>query len=341
MELVTRTARIALGSGLVLLVPVLAVAVLAATGSLATQPLPGLPDPGPVTRWGLPVARGLHDAAAALTVGLLVLAATVLPPEPGTPPGDLGRLRTRAVRLAAAAGTGWALAGAAVLAFTYADAAGTSAFAPGSGEQILYFAQAFDLGRSLAASVLLAAAAATGSWLATRTTTAGAMAGIALAALLPLALTGHAAGAANHEAAVDTQAAHLIGVTVWVGGLAGLAILRRGLRDRFAVAARRYSTLAGWCFVLVAASGVASAAVRVEGWAGLLSTYGALLTAKTLALLALGGRVGGSAAASSPPWPTPRAAGRRSPASRSVSCSSWPSPPAWPSLWPAPHRPAR
>ena len=230
----------------------------------------------------------MHDAAAALTVGLLVLAATVLPPGRGESSHQLAGVRALAVRAAGASGSVWVLAGTTVLVLAYADIAATSPLALGTGEQVLFFAAELDLGRAYAASILLAGLVATGSWLATRTTTAGLLALVALAALLPLSLVGHSATPANHEAAVDTLAAHLIGVTVWVGGLAGLAFLRRRLGDRFPVAAGRYSALAGWCFGLVAVSGLVNAAVRVDGWAVLSTSYGFLLIGKTAALVALG-----------------------------------------------------
>ena len=51
-------------------------------------PVPGLPDAGPLVRWGLPLVRAVHDVAAALTVGLLVLAATIIPERTAhEPPG--------------------------------------------------------------------------------------------------------------------------------------------------------------------------------------------------------------------------------------------------------------
>lgn len=273
--------------GLVGLAAVSAVVALRVTGGIA-QPLPGLSDPGTLTRWGLPAARGVHDAAAALTVGLLVLAATVLPPGRGESSRQLAGVRAVAVRAAGASGSVWVLAGTTVLVLAYADIAGTSPLALGTGEQVLFFAAELDLGRAYAASILLAGLVTTGSWLATRTTTAGLLALVALAALLPLSLVGHSATPANHEAAVDTLAAHLIGVTVWVGGLAGLALLRRRLGDQLPVAAGRYSMLAGWCFGLVAVSGLVNAAVRVDGWAVLSTSYGFLLIGKTAALVALG-----------------------------------------------------
>ena len=56
-----------------------AIVCLVLAGQLE-QTQPGLPDAGPIVRLGLPVTRSLQDLAAALTVGLLVLAACVLPP---------------------------------------------------------------------------------------------------------------------------------------------------------------------------------------------------------------------------------------------------------------------
>ena len=45
-----------------------------------------LGDPGSLVRYGLPIARVLHDLSAALTIGLLVLAAGILPGQ-GEVPG--------------------------------------------------------------------------------------------------------------------------------------------------------------------------------------------------------------------------------------------------------------
>ncbi len=279
----TRPQRVTLAAGLLLLVPITALAALLIGGGLEPAGT-GIPEPGAPTRWGLPAARAVHDSAAALTVGLLVLAATVLPPQ------CHGPVRFRhpcgpAVVAAAVSGTVWTITGAVTLALSYSDAAGTEA-AGVQGDAIFQFVIDLDLGRSLALSVVLAGIATTGAWLASKTSTVGLMALIAMAALLPLTVTGH--GASNHEAAVNLLAIHLIGATVWVGGLAGLLALRRALDQQFAVIARRYSRLAGWSFMLVLVSGVAGALLRVDGLGAFASAYGALLAAKTGALLLLG-----------------------------------------------------
>src|SRR5664280_1340607 len=48
-------------------------------GGVFAAPVVGLPDVGALVRWGLPVVRAIHDLAAAGTVGLLVVAATIIP----------------------------------------------------------------------------------------------------------------------------------------------------------------------------------------------------------------------------------------------------------------------
>ena len=119
---------------------------------------------------------------------------------------------------------------------------------------------------------------------ATRITTVAWAAVLAIAALLPLALAGHAAGTADHMNSVDSLALHLVGVCVWVGGLAGLLLISRRLQSQRPVVVARYSTLAGWCFALVAISGLVNAALRLGGWSALASAYGLLVIGKVAAL---------------------------------------------------------
>jgi putative copper resistance protein D len=251
-----------------------------------------LADAGPFTRWGQPLVRVVADVSATLTIGLLVTVACLLPGPPaavrGSRGADLVGLSELATRWAAGTGAVWVVSGTVGIVLTYAKLAGESPFAPGFTGQLGYFVTELDILRALLVSVLLAALAATGAAIATRRTTVGWMALIALGALLPLALTGHAAGSADHEAAVDSLAFHLIAATVWAGGLAALAILRPSLGKAVGVVASRYSALALLCFVLVAGSGMINAHLRLGGPSHLATTYGALVIAKVTALLLLG-----------------------------------------------------
>ncbi|MGI4896054.1 MAG: copper resistance D family protein, partial [Janthinobacterium lividum] len=248
-----------------------------------------LGDPGDLVRYGLPIARTVHDLSAALAVGAFVVAAVLLPhPSPAW---------TRAVRTAGIAGGVWALAALLVLILTAMDVVGVAPGAPGFGAQFAQFAQEIDLGRALLVTTVLAAVVATiGAAVSTPVGAAwGAVMGVL--ALLPLSLSGHASGSSSHETAVTSLAMHLVGVTIWVGGLATVLVVAPLTRARAAGGERqvdlttlagRYSTLAGWSFAAVALSGVLNAWVRLGGWSGLDSDYGVLVIAKVVALLALG-----------------------------------------------------
>lgn len=281
----TRYVRlVALGVPVAVLVALLA---LVFAGQLE-QAQPGLPDAGSFVRIGLPVARTVLDLAEVLTVGLLLVAATMLPPASADVGDELVGHRARAVRFAAAASTCWLLVGALVLVLTYADVAGLPPSAPGFASQLGYYLRSFDLGRSAVASLVIVALVSIGTMLATRTSTVGWLAVGSVLALWPVALAGHASGSDDHQSAVDSLAVHLVSVTFWVGGLAALVLLSPWLKASLPVTVQRYSTLAGWCFVLVAVSGAVNAWLRLGSLAGLATSYGALVMVKTLALVSLG-----------------------------------------------------
>ncbi|MCU1438009.1 MAG: hypothetical protein JWP66_1096 [Naasia sp.] len=259
---------------------VVALAAMAGSGAFGAH----LVDSGPLVTWGLPIARVVADGAAALTVGVLVLAVFALPGEAGDPrlPGVAQRA---ALRIAAVASAVWLAAGAAVLALTAAAVLGTADGLPGV---LPAFVARTELGANSVVSLALVAAVLALTLLSPRTAWVAVAGVLAVAALLPLALNGHAAGALEHGNAVSSLAVHLIGVSAWTGGLVGLILLRRPLGGGLAAAARRYSTLAAWAFGAVAFSGVVNASLRLAGPEDLLTGYGLLVLAKAGLLVALG-----------------------------------------------------
>ena len=271
---------------LLLLVPsAICLGVLAAVGTVSPAVL-GLPDPGLLTRWGLPVVRGLRDGSAALTIGLLLMGAALLP---GVGPGGRASLQSghlRAARLAAAFGLMWTACGALLLGLTYSELVGVPLASDLAG--VLPFVTGVGLGRSLATSAVLSLAATCLAALATRAATLRWALAAAVAAVLPLALTGHALGAAHRDLAVGAQAAHLMGASVWVGGLGALLLLSSRIDAELPSVASRYSTLAGAAYVVTALSGVGAALAQLDAWSGLGTPYGLLLSAKALAFVALG-----------------------------------------------------
>ena len=266
--------------------PALVVAALvalplaAAIGGAAAAPVVG--DAGGFVRWGLLYARAVHDLAASVTIGLLIHAAYLVPETTRT------NRRITATRLAGIAAGLWALAGAAGGVLGMADLIGIPVSDPSFAQQFTTFAFRIETVR---VGLITAGVAAFVSVVALVVTSRAAMAWlsvISVVALLPLALAGHAAGAADHSTAVNALAVHLVAATVWVGGLLALALLRPVLGGDLAATASRFSTLAGWCFAAVALSGLQSALIRVGSWSDLGTRYGVLLLIKTVAVLLLG-----------------------------------------------------
>ncbi len=276
-----------LALALVAVAPATAIGLLLVTGGLGPG-LPGLPDPGPVTRIGLPLMQALRDLAAIATVGMLVLAVACVWAPDGIRPGRLHGSARRLVDVGGRVALLWAGFGMALIALTFSDVSGSALGSAGFADQALFFAREYELGQYL----LWSSALAMGAGLLALTTASVRMAGlaavVAMAALWPMALNAHGAGTLRHDLAVDAQAAHLLGVALWAGGLFGLVVVRGSLGDRLGVSVRRYSTLAGWCFALVATAGVAGAVMRIERPAALATDYGLLLLLKITAAALLG-----------------------------------------------------
>jgi putative copper resistance protein D len=264
----------------------LAAGLVAGFESGATSPWL-IVDPGPIVRWGIIAVRIVADLAAALTVGLLVMAAV------GFPSPDGRRAFRPALAAAAGTATAWAAAQLALLLLTYSDISGLPLGDSRFGPEFMSFALDVDLGRGIAFTAIVAGFVGLLAAGADTLRAAGLLAVLALVGLVPPALAGHVAGSSDHETAVTALGLHLVGVSVWVGGLAALLLMLPGMSARTsAVSAGRFSTLAGWAFVAVAASGALSGWLRLGEWRGLWSglgtSYGVILLLKTTALVALG-----------------------------------------------------
>ncbi|MEO7449257.1 MAG: cytochrome c oxidase assembly protein, partial [Humibacillus sp.] len=264
--------------------------LVAARFSGAIEPPPaGITDAGPVVRIALPLVRVVSDVAAALTLGVLLLAATFVPgsTRAAAAAPDEPR-RALALKVATGAAFVWALAAALGVVLRFADAAGLPVSSPGFGDALLGSVWAIETLRVGLISAIAAVVVASGASLARSRGVTLALMVAALLGILVLAPAGHAGGSADHETAVNALGAHLVGVSVWLGGLLGLVILRRSLGESLGVVARRYSSLALWCFVVVGVSGVMSASTRLSGWQDLRTDYGLIVVAKVIAFLALG-----------------------------------------------------
>lgn len=257
------------------------VALLLAGGRPVAAPL-GLPDAGVLTGWAVRGGRLLVDLSAVVTVGSLLVGAVLVPAR-----GVLSRAAVGAVRSAAQWAAAWGALALLTAVLTVSDAAGVplTQVTP----RLLLQLGTRGQGGALVVVTALAALVAVGARRVTTTRGSRALLLVALAGLLPLALVGHAASAADHDVATSGLVVHVVAAALWVGGLAGILVHLRAERDVLATAVARFSLLALGAYAALLISGLVTAMTRLGTSPSLwTSGYGALVTAKVVALVLLG-----------------------------------------------------
>ena len=236
-------------------------------------------DPGDFVRWAQPIVQAIKNLLLAMTVGSLVLAAWAFP--------EKSESLTRSLKRAAFAANGWLVFGVLHFLLTYLWVTGSKFSTDSSfGAGLLQFATEIELGQALTVNLAFAAATSVLAILASGLRSTLLTAVVALSGLVPLALTGHAAGTAGHDMAVNSMGLHLVAVTIWVGGLIELGFQMRS--DNWQTLAKRYSTLALFAFAVTAVSGVAAAALRIADVKYLFTQWGILALVKIVILIVLG-----------------------------------------------------
>lgn len=261
---------------------------------------PTLLDPGPLVRWGLPAALAVHNIAIAAVVGALIFAVVILPKDKiakgrssSSTNKDENPAFARAMALASVAAVVWTVAAIAVLILTYLDQSGLSVSgSPDFTSGLVYFMTDIDSGRAWLAICIFAAVVSTLCFGIRSLTGLGLTLILAVIGMVPQALIGHSASAADHEGAVNSLLLHIVGVAIWFGGITALTVVSPKLSVPEALTAKvlkRFSSLALFGFTIVFASGVVNASIRVTSWDVLFnSPYGQLILIKTAATLVLG-----------------------------------------------------
>lgn len=268
----------------VLLATVLAVGLVALTGGLSYA-VAGLTDPGDVTRYGIVVVRVGADVAAAVTIGSLLLAAFLVPPQRS---GTLAVDGYAALRTAGSAAWMWFVLAMASMFFTAADGAGRPVMEVLNPQVLLNYVEAIEQPKAWLLTAFVAMLIALGCRLVLSWGWTAALFLVSVGGIIPIAATGHSASGGSHDVATNSLLYHLIGAAVWVGGLiALLAHARRG-GDHLTLAAGRFSKIALVSWVALAASGVVNALVRVAPEQLLRTEYGLLVLGKVVALVVLG-----------------------------------------------------
>jgi putative copper resistance protein D len=267
-------------------VPLLVVGgLLAAVVSAALLAVAGEPaGPGVVNAYGPTVVRVAGEIGCALTVGALLFAAFLAPPQKS---GTLAVSGYAALRMASWAAVLWFVSALVSVPF----AAATAVSKPVT--EVLDTRTLVDLIKLLpeAKAWLFTAAIAVVIAVASRIVLSwGWTAGLFLVSLLgvlPVAVTGHSSSR-QHDLASNSLSLHLLAAALWVGGLVALLAHGRRTGDHLGLAVSRFSKLALVCWLVMAWSGVINALIRLP-LGDLFSTpYGLLVLGKVSALGLLG-----------------------------------------------------
>lgn len=244
----------------------------------------GLPNPGPVTSYGLPFVRAAAEIVAVVAVGVFLLTAFFVPPQST---GVLDVDGYRSLRVGTAASTALAVLSAVMVPLSISDVAGQPVSDFGLGE-LWTLAGEIETVNAWRWMAFIAAGVAIASRVVLRWSWTPLLVVGSVATLMPLALVGHSATGGAHDLGTNSLIIHLVSAALWAGGLVALLIhaLRGG--GYLDVATRRFSTLALWCYVAIGLSGIINALIRVQLSDLFTTRYGWLLVGKATALLVLG-----------------------------------------------------
>ncbi len=259
------------------------VTVLEIGGGAPAPPVGDIPSPGDFVGWALPLTKLLTDISAVAVIGYLLAAVFLLP----SADDEVQGLSVQAVRLASWWAMAWCVATIALFFLNVSDVFARPL--SGLSEAFVTGYAGTSAGRAVLLQALGAALVAVAArWTFSTKALAGIL-GLALATLAPITLTGHSASSGSHDLATISLLLHVVGVTLWVGGLASLGWVAIRGSKRLNPAITRFSTLASWAFVIVGASGLVNASVRLGSFTEVFgSAYGRLVLLKVAALVALG-----------------------------------------------------
>ncbi len=254
-------------------------------GSSYSPPEEGIPDPGPVVGWGLPIAKLLVVISGTLTIGFLTSAAFLLPAADKRTVTHVGRSD---IKIAGWSAVSWAVV--AVMAIVFGNAAVVGQPLLASLEPDLFFTFAFEptIHKAYAFSAVLALVVAVGCLFTVRTGATFVLLAIAGIALPIPSIASHSSSVGDHSLALTAGAIHGIAAALWVGSLVAVSRHIWRMDPGADHAVQRFSPLALWCVIALLISGAANTYTRLEQPADLLGTgYGLLVVIKVSLIAAL------------------------------------------------------
>jgi putative copper export protein len=253
---------------------------------LTAAPVPpvlvGLPDAGAFTRVGLPVAQFVQELAGIAVVGVLFVRCLTATRRPEPVVRHLQRVASRWAWL-------WLAGATALLLLTLSELAGVPVAEVLSRPELMRALIGTDRVMAGAMTLWVALLLVLFTERVSGAPGSGLLTVAAAGALLPGALTGHAA---HHNNAIMVSSIslgiHIVAASIWIGGLLALVVHLRKFPEQLRRAIPRFSAAALVCVAAVGASGLLAGILMLDGWAALwTSSRGHLILAKTGALVML------------------------------------------------------
>lgn len=268
-----------------------AVIVTAVSAATALQ-LTGLPDPGWATTYGLPVVTVAGQLFAAIGFGGAIFAAFFVPPQES---GELDVGGYRALRWSSAAFACWSMCALALIPLSVANVSGhrlgetvSQCFSTLGGDSTFGVCGDVAESRYWLWTAIFAIVAAAVAKAALRWGWTILVIGLGFLSLMPPALAGHSSAGGDHDIGTNSLILHIVAAAVWTGGLIVVLAYCFGNGRWRMLAVRRYSRVAFWCLIVVGASGLINALVRMTFTQLFTTTYGLVVLAKFVALLIAG-----------------------------------------------------
>lgn len=245
----------------------------------------GLPKVPEFTLWALPLFRLVTDLSAILAVGSLTFIGIIFPSRNEKIDSDIAAPLTFAIVVIAT----WLIAALVECLFSISNIFAlpvSDVLAPKVIRSVLtetvigkmYLSQFIVLGLALLFATRIETARQA------RTT----LLVVLVANFIP-ALGGHSGLAKNHELAASTMAVHLLSLSLWIGSLIAMAMWFNKIPLGRALAVRRYSQIAFFCYISVVLSGVINAWLRLGSFSEIFSShYGQMVLAKILLAVTIG-----------------------------------------------------
>ncbi|MGW5053545.1 cytochrome c oxidase assembly protein [Actinokineospora sp. NPDC004072] len=272
---------IAVGIGLA---AILAASLVSLSGD-GLYDLLGLPTPDAFTRHGLTVVRVVAEVGSVVTIGSLLFAAFLVPPQKS---GVLDVGGYAALRWAGGGAGLWFLGALLSGPFLAADAVGRSVFDILPADTLFSLIGALSQAQAWLLTAVVALAVFVGTRFVLTWGWTVVLLAVALLGMTPVAVTGHSSSGGSHDMATNSLLLHLVAAALWVGGLIALLAHGRRAGANLPLAATRFSKIALVCWIAMAASGIINALVRLPLADLFTSTYGLLVVAKGVALVVLG-----------------------------------------------------